>query len=234
MRPLQYNSGSDNYSEGDDGYAHIEGPPSGGWNDDLGINRIIKDKVVVSKLIQFANNKFRLNTVFSNLKINWTITPSASGWTHKARCPFPDHSDSSPSFCYNSKDDLFKCFGCSRGGKVVEFISALTGKSRLQVAQDLIDKLNLKDEDLICELDFVEETSDCYSDINIKFSEFVFDFYERNKNLPNVDKFIMDITWNLDTYIEKYFGQNIDEDSFSQRVEILKNRLLQWEKVNSR
>ena len=96
------------------------------------------------------------------------------------------------------------------------------------------EKLNLKEEDLHCELELINDVSDCCSDINIQFSEFIFDFLERNKEIPGLDEFVMNITWNLDTYIEKYFGKEIDEDSFVQRIEVLKNRLLHWEKVNSK
>lgn len=35
------------------------------------------------------------------------------------RCPFPDHNDSTPSFSYNLDKQLFNCFGCSRGGDVI-------------------------------------------------------------------------------------------------------------------
>lgn len=36
------------------------------------------------------------------------------------RCPFPDHNDSKPSFSYNDTKQIFNCFGCERGGDVVD------------------------------------------------------------------------------------------------------------------
>ena len=92
MRPLQYKSRSDSCDESNDGYGYIEEHNQGGWDANVGIDDIFKNKNVISALIQLANNKFTLKTVFSNLKIGWTVTPSSSGWTHKTRCPFPDQS----------------------------------------------------------------------------------------------------------------------------------------------
>jgi DNA primase len=36
------------------------------------------------------------------------------------RCPLPDHADRSPSFTVNAEKNVFWCFGCLRGGDVVE------------------------------------------------------------------------------------------------------------------
>src|SRR5699024_12118851 len=35
------------------------------------------------------------------------------------RCPFDDHNDSTASFSYNDDKGLFNCFGCGRGGDVI-------------------------------------------------------------------------------------------------------------------
>jgi DNA primase len=36
------------------------------------------------------------------------------------RCPLPDHEDRSPSFTVNREKNVWWCFGCLRGGDVVE------------------------------------------------------------------------------------------------------------------
>jgi hypothetical protein len=41
------------------------------------------------------------------------------------RCPSPDHEDRSPSFRVG--DELFHCFGCGRGGSVVDLGGLLWG-----------------------------------------------------------------------------------------------------------
>lgn len=35
------------------------------------------------------------------------------------KCPFPDHDDGTASFSYEDKKGLFNCFGCGRGGDVI-------------------------------------------------------------------------------------------------------------------
>jgi len=37
-----------------------------------------------------------------------------------ARCPLPDHEDRFPSFSVNARKNVWHCFGCLRGGDVVE------------------------------------------------------------------------------------------------------------------
>lgn len=39
--------------------------------------------------------------------------------TGMIRCPFPDHDDGTPSFSYNEDKKVFHCFGCDRGGDIV-------------------------------------------------------------------------------------------------------------------
>lgn len=232
MRSLRNKSGSHSDSESEDGYGSAEEFTSAdGWDDDIGLDITTQDKNISSKIINIANNKFALKNILKSLKLSWIITHSPSGWTHKTRCPFPDHNDSTPSFSYNSKDDLFKCFGCSKGGKAVDFLSAYTGKSKISIAHDLIQRLNLDSVQLEFEINNIDDSND-YLELDIDFSEFVYDFINRNLNKPGLDKIVSSITWNLDTYIEKHYGKNIDKESFLQRIQLLKNRLLHWEKIN--
>jgi hypothetical protein len=44
---------------------------------------------------------------------------SETGGKWQARCPLPDHDDKTPSFFVFS-DGRWRCFGCSRGGDVVD------------------------------------------------------------------------------------------------------------------
>lgn len=42
-----------------------------------------------------------------------------------ARCPLPDHDDSTPSF--KADQHLWVCYGCNRGGRIFDFAAALWG-----------------------------------------------------------------------------------------------------------
>jgi CHC2 zinc finger len=43
-----------------------------------------------------------------------------SGSTYVARCPLPDHDDGTPSFYVYPETNSWFCYGCSRGGDVVQ------------------------------------------------------------------------------------------------------------------
>lgn len=45
------------------------------------------------------------------------------------RCPFPDHSDKSPSFSVTEDNQLYYCYGCKKGGNVFTFLETFNGLS---------------------------------------------------------------------------------------------------------
>lgn len=52
-----------------------------------------------------------------------------SGFRFMGRCPFPDHSDKSPSFSVSGDNQFFHCFGCKKGGNVFNFLELYNGLS---------------------------------------------------------------------------------------------------------
>ena len=44
-----------------------------------------------------------------------------NGKGYVCRCPFPDHEDKTPSFTVTPRENLWRCFGCGRGGDIFEF-----------------------------------------------------------------------------------------------------------------
>lgn len=57
------------------------------------------------------------------------LTPVGTGrW--KARCPLPDHDDATPSFIVYEDSDSWYCFGCGRGGDVIQLTGLLFGLDR--------------------------------------------------------------------------------------------------------
>ena len=49
-------------------------------------------------------------------------------------CPLPDHEEKTPSFTVNPEKDVFWCFGCLRGGDVVELARFAWGYDKAEVA----------------------------------------------------------------------------------------------------
>ncbi|MES2964485.1 MAG: CHC2 zinc finger domain-containing protein, partial [Bdellovibrionota bacterium] len=52
-----------------------------------------------------------------------------SGHRLMGRCPFPDHSDKSPSFSVTEDNQLYFCYGCKKGGNVFTFLETYNGMS---------------------------------------------------------------------------------------------------------
>ena len=75
------------------------------------------------------------------------IELTGNGTELKARCPFPDHQDKTPSFFVNTTKQLFNCFGCGRKGSVIDFVKDfhhLTTPEALKKLSELVLKVNGK------------------------------------------------------------------------------------------
>ena len=57
----------------------------------------------------------------------------------KGRCPFPHHSDSTPSFTVNTDKKVFNCFGCGESGDVIDFVSIMENIHFKQALDKLCD-----------------------------------------------------------------------------------------------
>lgn len=66
------------------------------------------------------------------------------GENYWARCPLPGHSERTPSFCVNSYGQFFKCFGCGRGGDVINFIMETETLSCFEAVKFLSDRAGLE------------------------------------------------------------------------------------------
>jgi len=61
-----------------------------------------------------------------------------NGLTWKACCPF--HHEKTPSFTVNPDRQIFKCFGCGKGGDVFKFIMELENLDFTSAAEHLAHK----------------------------------------------------------------------------------------------
>ena len=50
-----------------------------------------------------------------------------NGKGYMCNCPFPDHTDKTPSFCVTPETNLWNCFGCGKGGDVIRFVELMDG-----------------------------------------------------------------------------------------------------------
>ena len=59
------------------------------------------------------------------------------------RCPFPDHSDKSPSFSVTEDNQLFYCYGCKKGGNLFTFLELFNGMSFPEAVEFLARRANI-------------------------------------------------------------------------------------------
>ena len=204
-----------------------------GWEDD--IEPVVGSKEFNKRLILLANKKVNLINALKNNNISFDeIVYSPSGWTHKRTCPFPDHQDKSPSFCCNSIENRFWCFGCKRGGGVVQFLSIYTGAKPTEIAKTLLSKYGDLDEV------FVEVEDQLYEQIDsliLNVSEYFNKFLNKYSDKKNAIKFAENLLWCLDVYLEKHSikKSNIEPENLEARINILKRKLDKFEQnINNR
>jgi DNA primase len=64
-----------------------------------------------------------------------------TGATFKARCPF--HNEKTPSFNVNPSRQMFKCFGCGKGGTVLDFVMEMDGLSFWEACVQLAERYGI-------------------------------------------------------------------------------------------
>lgn len=64
-----------------------------------------------------------------------------SGAAYKACCPF--HNEKTPSFHVSTSKNIFKCFGCGKGGGVITFIMEFKGMQFIEAVEYLAEKYHI-------------------------------------------------------------------------------------------
>lgn len=85
--------------------------------------------------VREANNIVEIIGQYTELK--------GSGHRFMGRCPFPDHSDKSPSFSVNEDSQLYHCFGCKKSGNVYNFLQTFTGLSFPEAVEFLARRVSI-------------------------------------------------------------------------------------------
>lgn len=131
----------------------------------------------------------------------------------KCRCPFPDHSDGTPSFYISLDQDveLFKCFGCKRGGSVIDFVKYYGDdgqkefESLKKVAEYLAEKYKIAidtgDISVLMENDFDKKSIFPIISKSLMSSERIRNFLKESKDIELDYNFVSDYTKNIDEAI---------------------------------
>lgn len=126
VAPQELNAADQNF------LTELESEISAGWAD-LTPRDLIKEA-----------NKISLIGIFQQHHVSFETVYSPSGWIHKTHCPFPNHRDSSPSFWFNPKENVFKCFGCQKKGSTVLFLAYLQNREPEEIALELLQEEGLE------------------------------------------------------------------------------------------
>ncbi len=70
-----------------------------------------------------------------------TLKPAGSG-AFKGLCPF--HAERSPSFHVSRERQIFKCFGCDKGGDVFSFVMEMEGLNFIEALKTLAKRANVE------------------------------------------------------------------------------------------
>lgn len=86
-----------------------------------------KSKHIVNKEVDFRLDAVKSIRMLDFLKSisNYPLTKTHK--THKTKCPFTDHKDTVGSFTIYNDNNTFYCFGCSRGGDVIQLCREFFG-----------------------------------------------------------------------------------------------------------
>ncbi len=85
--------------------------------------------------VREANNIGEIIGQYTELKGN--------GHRLVGRCPFPDHSDKSPSFSVTEDNQLYYCYGCKKGGNLFTFLETFNGMSFPEAVEFLARRANI-------------------------------------------------------------------------------------------
>jgi hypothetical protein len=162
-----------------------------------------------------ANTQVSLKNIFKELNLNLQEI-NGSGWSHKGSCPFPDHNDDSPSFFVNFNINKFNCFGCSKKGGPVQFLSYLENKSIKDVLEQISNNYTfykIKNKNLpSINKSFL---SDEHLDILLNFADLNFSYLKDNNFSDESFNFI----FNLNHLSEFYIRNSLENDSSLEDLE---------------
>lgn len=69
------------------------------------------------------------------------VSLKRQGRNHVGLCPF--HDEKTPSFTVSKDKQLFRCFGCGKGGSVFNFLMELESFNFIEAVHHLANKANI-------------------------------------------------------------------------------------------
>lgn len=139
----------------------------------------------------------------------------------KICCPFKSHSggkETTPSFTFYPETNTYCCYGCGQGSTPVTFVANMEKISHTQAAAKII---NLYGSDVSSDI----EPEESYSEkmrLYMDFSNYVYDFIQRNLQNEDAMKFIDRVTSIFDRMSAE---RNLGNDALESLVFKLKDQI---------
>jgi DNA primase catalytic core len=89
-------------------------------------------------------DNIRVQTDIVDLISQWVTLKAKGSTEYQAICPFLDHTEQAPSFSVSRTKQIYKCFGCGRGGNVFTFLMDYQRMTFGQAAAYLANRLGIK------------------------------------------------------------------------------------------
>lgn len=148
------------------------------------------------------------------------------GGKYRYLCPFSDHKETKPSFVVytNNLYDNFYCFGCSRGGSIINLVSFLDNITLSNTVKILSDGITIIPE---------EELNKTIENINSDFLVMSEEISENEfvNNLMDISMQCLAFSQGVNfdeqemLYLDKYYAfidENLNVDNFNVIVESMK------------
>ena len=164
-----------------------------------------KSRRFQAKLIKLANRKVHLSDVMQRYSISFQKRYSTTGWSHIAKCPFPDHTENTPSFNYNPRNGVFNCFGCQRGGQAVQFLAVMDNDSQISTARKILGS-NFDTQEIITRLE--DDNEEAIVKKLYSFSDAIRNFNKKYEFAKDATEYSETISWVLDLYLYRAVPAN--------------------------
>ena len=121
-----------------------------------------------------------------------------SGVNYKSTCPFPGHSEKTPSFMVSKSKQLWYCFGCHKWGGPVKFIMDIENCEFKEAIEILGSFTGIK-----VNSNFDKEKFETKKNLYSLYKDAVNYYKDALKNYPEMRKYLMDRNLTSET-IEKF------------------------------
>lgn len=140
----------------------------------------------------------------------------------KITCPFKSHSngrESTPSFVYYPQTNSYWCFGCKQGKTPVDFVANMDNIPIWKAAYKII---NLYGADVNVDIESEQESFSEKMRLYMDFSNYVYEFIQRNLKNEEAMKFVEEITSIFDRMNAK---RDLSNDALESLVFKLKDQI---------